>query len=455
MVWAYVQSLDLSSLDAQVRSVEGHAGRPSIDRRLLLGLWLYATLDGVGSAREIERLCVEHLAYMWLCGDVSVGRVLLAEFRVSQEALLDELLAKSVGSLRAEGLVTLERVAQDGLRVRASAGAGSFRRRDRLAAALEEARAQVAALKAELDADPGAADRRRQAAQLRGAEDRARRLQQAIAQMPSIERAWEKNQRKRGTRGKGGRGGASPAEDAHRAASQPLEGAGLPPASAAGTVEPVATAEERSAPPLPLAPSPDATRAPRGSSTDPDARVMKMPNSGFRPAFNCQFAAEVDTLVVVGVGLTNVGSDQGLHTEMLAHVERTHGVRPKEWLVDGGFPTLVSIDAMPDDCLLFAPVLKPRGSGRDPFAPMRGDSPKVAGWRQRMGTAQAKETYKKRASTIECLNAHVRNRGLRQMPVRGQQKCRSILLLHALAHNLLRAGALRRQRAANTAAAAA
>lgn len=453
VVWAYVEQLDLSKLDAAVRAVEGRAGRPSIDRRMLLGLWLFATLDGVGSAREIERLCSEHLAYMWLCGDVGVGRAILAEFRVGHETLLDELLAKSAGTLLAEGLVTLDRVAQDGLRVRASAGAGSFRRRDRLASALEDARGQVAALKAELDADPAAADRRRAAAQLRGAKDRERRLAEAIAQMPAIERTWERNHGRASKRGPGKRkatptdkdSAGAEAEAGPRPSIQPAVPAEEP--QDAGTTAPSPT-ESSVSPAVESADTTAARHAPRASSTDPDARVMKMSNNGFRPAVNCQLATDVDTLVIVGVGLTDVGSDQGLQTEMLAHVERTLGVRPKEWLLDGGYPSHASVDAMPDDCLLIAPVPTPRDPGRNRFVPLPSDTPKVAAWRKRMGTPEAKETYKQRGASIECVNAHVRNRGLRQMPVRGHRRCRSVLLLHALAHNLLRAVALRRQRSA-------
>lgn len=426
VVWAYVESLDLSRLDAQIRAVEGHPGRPMIDRRLLLALWLFATVDGVGSAREVERLCAEHLAYMWLRGDVQVGRATLTEFRVNHEVLLDELLVKSVATLMAEGLVTLERVAQDGLRVRAHAGAGSFRRRDRLEAALEEATRQVSALKEELEKDPGSADRRRAAARLRGAEDRKRRVAEAVAQMPAIERVWERNHRS----AKGKRQRAEKRSGTSDDLEEPRE-------SSTGEAVSEPGAEEE----------PKKDRAPRASTTDPDARVMKMANSGFRPAINCQIAADVDTLVIAGVATTSTGSDHGLHTEMLQRVEETLGVRPKEWLVDGGFPSHTSTDAMPDDCVLIAPVPKSRTPAQDPHQPRPGDSPKVAAWRKRMGTDQAKQTYKRRGATAECVNAHVRNRGLRQMPVGGCRRGRCVLLLHALAHNLLRAAALRRDAA--------
>src|SRR6266540_1920479 len=127
VVWQFVEGLDLGPLYAQVQAVEGHAGRPAIDPAILMALWLYATLEGVGSARAVARLCEEHDAYRWICGGVAVNYHTLADFRVDPGEVLDELLSTSVAALMAEGLVDLQRVAHDGVKVRASAGAGSFR----------------------------------------------------------------------------------------------------------------------------------------------------------------------------------------------------------------------------------------------------------------------------------------------------------------------------------------
>jgi transposase len=132
LVWEYVQGLDLGPLYEKIRAVEGRAGRDAIDPRILLALWLYATLDGVGSARQLSRLCGEHVVYRWICGDVSVNYHTLSDFRTGYPEFLDDLLTRSVATLMHEGLVTLHRVAQDGMRVRASAGASSFRRRPAL-----------------------------------------------------------------------------------------------------------------------------------------------------------------------------------------------------------------------------------------------------------------------------------------------------------------------------------
>jgi transposase len=153
LVWAMSGEYDLSAFYEGIEAVEGQAGRPAIDPRLLLAVWLYATLEGVGSARALERLCQEHLAYQWLMGGVSVNYHTLADFRVQREEQLDQLLSRSVAALLKAGLVDLERTAQDGVRIRASAGASSFRRRETLEECLRKAEQRVAQLKEERDSD--------------------------------------------------------------------------------------------------------------------------------------------------------------------------------------------------------------------------------------------------------------------------------------------------------------
>ena len=173
-VWEFVESLDLSPLYAQVHSVDGSAGRPAIDPRIYMGLWLYATLEGVGSARALERLTRQHDAYRWILGGVSVNHHSLSDFRVQHGEYLDQVLTQSVAVLMAQGLVTLKRVAQDGTRVRASAGAASFRRQPSLERCLQEAQEQVDRLRSELEKDPEATNRRQASARQRAVEDRQR-----------------------------------------------------------------------------------------------------------------------------------------------------------------------------------------------------------------------------------------------------------------------------------------
>ncbi len=389
LVWAFVEGLDLSALYRRIRAVEGHPGRPPIDPAILLALWLYATLDAVGSARALDRLCAEHDAYRWLCGGVSVNYHTLAAFRVDHADVLDGLLTESVAALLADGLVTLTRVAQDGVRVRASAGAASFRRRDTLERCLAEAEAQVAALKGELDDDPAATSRRVAAARERAATERASRVRHALAQLPALEAAKRRN--------------GKPAGDA------------------------------------------------RASTTDPEATVMKMGDGGFRPAFNAQLATEVASQLIVGVALGNVGSDHGQLGPMVDQVRTRYGTAPPELLADAGFLDLAELDALAGPACgttLYTPPPRPRDPSRDPHVPLPTDAPAVAAWRVRMGTPEAKQIYRERAATAECVNAIARNRGLRHIPVRGLEKARAILLWFALAHNLMRAVILRAAAAA-------
>ena len=379
-VWAYVCGLDLSELIQRIQAVEGGPGQAPADPRLLMALWLYATLRGVGSARELNRLCRHHAAYRWICGGVSMNYHSLADFRTQHGELLDRLLTEGVATLMAEGLVTLDRVAQDGMKVRASAGAASFRRQPTLEEALAEAEQQVAKLRQELETDPAAPKTRQQAARQRAAEERAKRVQAALDQLPKIAESKK-------------------AKDREKA---------------------------------------------RASTTDADARVMKMGDGGFRPALNVQLATATASQVITGVDVTNSGGDQGQLAPMVQqHQERYERV-PDEALVDGGFVKKEDIEKVQQGgTTVYAPVQKSRDPERDAHTPRPDDTPAVAQWRQRMATEEAKTIYRQRAATAECVNALARNRGLQRFLVRGLRKVKAVVLWYALAHNLMRAVALR------------
>ncbi len=387
IVWDFVEGLDLGPLYAAIKAVAGHAGRPPIDPAILMALWLYATVEGVGSARAVARLCEEHDAYRWLCGGVSVNYHTLADFRGQHVAYLDGVLTTSVATLMAEGLVTMTRVAQDGVRVRANAGAASFRRGPRLEAFLAEAEAQVEALRQELHDEPGATTRRQAAARQRAAEERRQRVAKALEHLPDV--AAKKK-----------------------------------------------AAEREQA---------------RASTTDPEARVMKMADGGFRPAFNGQFATDTAAQLIVGVDVTNLGSDRAQLAPMTAQLQQRYGQVPTEMLVDGGFvnhETIIALARPEVGCTVYAPVSAPRDGKRDPYEPCPGDPEAIAQWRRRMGTEAAKRIYKERAATSECVNAIARNRGLEHLLVRGLHKVKAVLLWFALAHNLMRAVSLRHAAAA-------
>ena len=184
----------------------------------------------------------------------------------------------------------------------------------------------------------------------------------------------------------------------------------------------------------------------RVSTTDPDARVMKLGDGGFRPAMNVQFGTTTDEArVIVGVDVINRGSDAGQSTPMIEQIEQRTGVRPTEVLIDGGYAQHEAIDqAVEKQVTPYAPVPKPRkGDTRDPHVPREGDSEAVAAWRQRMGTDEAKEIYKQRAATAETVNADAKeHRGLDSLPVRGLDKALGVACLFALTYNILRLIAL-------------
>ncbi|HEY8709975.1 MAG TPA: IS1182 family transposase [Burkholderiaceae bacterium] len=419
LVWNYVERQDLGALYDAIKARGAAPGRGAISPRILFSLWLYATLDGVGSGREVDRLSREHDAYRWICGGVAVNYHVINDFRAGNDQLMDELLTDNVAALAAVGAITLERVAQDGMRVRADAGAASFRRQGRLEEHLTEARELVQTLKAQVEADPTEGKRRSQAAKLRAAREREECIRQALEQLPEVAAAKRRN---------GGK-----AEEA------------------------------------------------RASTTDADARVMKMGDGGFRPAYNVQFATTCGSQVIVGMDVVTAGSDMAQLAPMVDQVEQRLGQCPQQWLVDGGFPAHEQIDAVADRTELYAPVPKPRApkskdqakdtakdqakdqaketakDGQDgapdpdeqaalapenEFTPRPGDSQAVAKWRNRMNTDAARELYKERAATAECVNAQARKHGLLRMPVRGLAKVKSVVRLYALAHNLMRIVAL-------------
>jgi transposase len=161
LVWRFVEGLDLAPLLVGIKAVEGHAGHAATDPRILLALWLYATVKGIGSARELARLCEEHVAFRWLCGGISMNAKTLADVRIGHGAVLEQLLADSFTALVRAGVANLDRVAQDGVRVRAAAGAASFRRHSTLEECRRAAEQAIADLRTRLEADPGSASRKR------------------------------------------------------------------------------------------------------------------------------------------------------------------------------------------------------------------------------------------------------------------------------------------------------
>lgn len=381
VIWAYVEGLDLSVLEDAIQAREGVPGHPPIAPRLMLALWLYGTSDGVGSARALARLCANHDAYRWLCGGVSVNYHTLSDFRLSCPALLDDLLTRHVAALSAAGVISLDEVVQDGMRVRASAGSASFRRAKTLGRELKKAKRLVARLKQETHDDHGASNRRIGAARERAARERQARVEAALAKLDEIE-----------------------AERARRAKTNKA-----------------AVAKQS---------------APRTSTTDSQARVMKMADGGFRPAYNCQVATVAQGQVVVGIDMDTTGSDRGRQREMLGQIEARYERRPKRLLIDGGFAKNDDTEwAAGQRVKIYGPAARNK-HGTDPYAPRPNDGPGVAAWRRRMKSPHGKSVYRRRAPG-ECINARFRNWGLQQFAVRGPDKAATVLRWFALANNVL------------------
>jgi transposase len=388
-IWAFVERLDLSAFYAPIEAIVGEPGHPATDPQVLVALWVYATADGIGKARQVDRLCREHDAYRWLRGGVPINYHMLSDFRVEHGEALNDLLSEVLAVMMAEGLVNPDRVSQDGLRVRASAGASSFRREERLKSFLEQAQERVKRLaevsQAEREADPeqpteaggrDRASRREQAARERAARERAERVERALAELPAV-----------------------------RAAKK--------------------TAEKK--------------EQARVSTTDPEARVMKMADGGYRPGFNVQYATTTDKQVIVGVSVTNRGTEGDEAPPMLEQVTSRTEQQPKEYLIDGGQATLRTVEKLSEaGVTVYAPTQAPRGTKRSQAEPRPTDSPAVAAWRARMATEEAKAIYKERAATSECANARVRQHGLYQFVVRGLGKVTCVALWLAITHDLLR-----------------
>jgi len=375
LVWKFVCGLELSPLLSQIDAVEGHVGRSATDPRILLTLWLYATIEGVGSARALDRLCESHATYQWIAGGVSLNYHTLSDFRTRHETFLDQMLTDSVTTLMHAGVVELQQVAQDGMRVRASAGQSSFRRQPKLQDCLRQAQQQVAALKAELDADPAAGSARERAARERAAAERVARVEQALEELARLD-----------------------------AAKTPKE-------------------QEKT----------------KVSTTDPQARTMKMGDGGFRPAYNVQFAVDTSAQVIVGVDVTTRGTDKGemlrMHQQVCERYQRT----PQRWLADGDFAVRADIEQLhAAGTIAYTPPKKPHNLKRELDAPRPDDSAVLQEWRQRMGTPEVQAIYRQRASSVECVNAHARNRNLKQFTVRGLAKVRAVVLWQALVQNILR-----------------
>lgn len=447
-IWNFVGNLDLKSYCEKILSVEGAAGRPAYDPRLLISLWVFAYTRGVGSSREIERLCGYHPAFQWLTGMEVISQHTLSNFRIDHQDELDELFTQILGVLSAENLITLKQVTQDGMKVRAFAGADSFRREETVRAHLDEARELVKAM-----GDPGKdtppGNKREKRAKERAAEEREKRLKQALDEFEKV-----------------------------RAAKK--------------------TEEDR--------------KNARVSETDPDARVMKHGDGGFAPSYNVQLSTDAENDIVMNVDISQSASDAGELTGNMAKVEERSGARPEQVLADGGFTTRANILSMAEKKIDFIGSLPDKtgvgekqyerrgiakefrneafrhdertdtftcpmgaelhrvGKGREEIGltlyTYRADAdfcaactrrteccpgenahgrslarqvedPAIIAFREKMDTEEAKKTYRMRGRTGEFPQAWIKEKlGLRKFRTRGKEKVKQEALWACLTYNI-------------------
>ena len=381
LVWKLVEQLDFSPWLKLLKAVEDRPGRDANDPKLLLAIWVFATIKGEGSARQVDELCKQHDAYQWLCGGVSLNYHTLSDFRSNSAEEFAQVIVQIVASLTSQGLVDLTRIAQDGMKVRASAGKSSFRRRETLDACLKEAREHMAEIDAITPAQWAEVTKRQKAARIRAAREKVERTEKAIAQCAQLQERIDTGRKDR--------------QD----------------------------------------------KPPRVSTTDPEARVMKFSDGGYRPGYNVNLASETQSSIIVGDQVTNLGNDHGQLIPMMDQIEERYETTPQELLVDGGCASADEITKLGKRGVkVFSPVKnasKEIAAGKNPYAAKPGDSAEVAEWRERMGEPASAEVYKERSQVAEWVNAVCRNHDFRQVLVRGLEKVRSVSLLHVITHDLM------------------
>lgn len=396
IVMSFVEGLDLSALYNAIGAREGEPGRPPPDPAVLMALWLYATIEGTGSARELDRLARSDIAYRWIAGGVPLNYHGLADFRVAHVAVLDRLLMESVTALIAAGVIALAEVAVDGTKVRAKASRDSFKTADQLARIEAAVERRLARLKAEVERDPTAVSRRKQAAQQRAARQVKERAEAARAALDKI--GAEKAERMR----------------THK------------------------TAEAKKA-------------EPKASLTDPAARYMRFPDGAVRPAYNAQIAVAPEQGIIVAVAMSDRRNDAGLAVPMVDDIVARYGQAPDRLLLDTHYATSEDIAALAAHAGGPVQVFAPPPTERNDVKPatlanrarQRAQEPEsVKQWRNRMATTEGQAVFRRR-KLIERINGNLKNHGFGFMAVCGLLKAKAAALWHALANNLMAVHRLR------------
>ena len=405
LVWAVVQALELGEFYDRIKARDEVAGRPATDPQVVPAVWLYATMEGIGSARAIDRLCQHHAAYRWLCGGAPINHDLLAAFRRENAAALDRLLTQSLTGLIAEKLITLEELTikpapaqAGGTKVRAGAGRGSMSKRKRLERIEKAVAERVAELKDELDKDPAEPERRRKRRALQAAEERARRVERAHQKLAELVQ-----------------------EQAVRAKTHASE-----------------EAEKGE---------------PKVSVSDPEVRAMRLADGAVAPAWNVQVATANG--FIMAIDPTDRRTDGGLAPGLVEKIVERSGQVPQRLLADTTAMTredIVKLDAHYPKMAVYSPPPPERTDAtaetlRKRHWRRRREPSAVKLWRARMASEDGQQTYRRRKLT-ERAHGIIKNRGMSRFLVHGREKVRAICLRQALALNLGWANTLRRRIAA-------
>ena len=289
-IWDLTGLLDLGPVVAQIQSVEGRAGSPAWNPRLLLSTWLYCFSEGVTSARKIESLMGYEPALMWLSGLGEINYHTLSDFRSQHGEEFKRWLSELLGLLSQEGLVKLERVAHDGTKIRAQAGMDTFRRETTLQERIAEARQMVEELEKQEKKEADGGEARREAARQRAAKERLERMELAAEELKKIRALKETEQ------------------------------------------------EQQQA---------------RVSLTEPEARFMKHGDGAIVPSYNVQISTDCEKKIVVGVELTQCSSDAGSLLPAMEEIKATTGQYPQAVVADGGFTNQAAIEGMKEKQIEF------------------------------------------------------------------------------------------------------
>ena len=400
LVWDFVSDMDLSICLNDIFTFHGEKGRSAIDPRILLTLWIYTIIDGNSSARKLEELCLNHDVYKWICGGVSVSRTALTEFRSHNPRKFDELMTNCLAVMVKNGLLSDSDFSQDGTRIKANAGNNSFRREDSLKELEAKITEYITQLNHEEKTIVNAYEKRKAAAKLKQATEKKNRIKAALENLEAARCAKINNGIKNNDK-----------------------------------------------------PTEKELSEMRASTTDPEVRRMKMGDSGYRLAYNVQFATGLDSRVIYGVDVVKTldpKTPPRLMYQVQERLKKLNMKGIKNWIADAAYSSkndIITIACLFPNCFYFAPPMNNIKS--DPKKHLKNDCEAIRKWRDAIGTDFVKSIYKKRCSTAEFSNMHIKNCDLTEFSVRGLVKAKGMSTLHAIAMNVQRSFDLLKQKIKN------